>query len=228
MSDTTLKSPARQPQAASTNPFAAALAETEKHSYPDQQQSNPNSIFSDALSKTGGNLSPFDANTDNNSYDQQRANQEQQTQALEEQRRERMRAERHRQINPVETNVYIAREEEVAREIEQIRKEVQGLIQDVKLFAREIDIEVQKKIVNPGQTGKYHLTLLQQLRLFVALMRKRIRSSGTWATSMNGKRGKRTHKGGAGLEVQGLAHEKTSTVQDMINNSERSTAYSGS
>lgn len=217
MTTQSLKSPARQPRSASVNPFAAALAETEKHSVRDPQPLNTNP-FSDALSRTGGSLPPFD---------QQRMLEQQQTEAREQQRKEMLRKRLHDQINPVETiDVFSARERKVKEEIEKLREELKLLIAEVKVFAREIDLETQKAVVDPGMQGKYHLNFFQQLRLFIMLLRKRIRSAGTWATQLNGKKKKRRSKTGPGLEMAGAGHEKTSTVHDMMHN-ERSSMYSG-
>lgn len=216
MNSTPLKSPARQTPTASVNPFAAALAETEKHSLQDSAPRSSNSNpFSEALSRTGGKLPNFEGQS---SADQQAALREQQ-------RKEMMRKKLHDQINPVDTiDVFNAREQQVKQEIERLRQELQMLIQEVKIFAREIDIETQKVVVAPGQQGKYHISFFQQLRLFVSLLRQRVKSAGSWATLLNGKKKSRS-KTGPGLEM-GTGHEKTSTVHDMMHN-ERSTMYSG-
>lgn len=217
MSATSLKSPARQPQTASVNPFAAALAETEKHSYSEPQpQASPVNPFSEALSRTGGALPNFD---------QAQSREKQAAEAREQQRKEVLRKRLHDQVNPVDTvDLFNAREKKVKEEIEAIRKELEFLIQDIKAVARGFDIEIQKAIVDPGFEGKYHISLFQKFRLFIHLLRQRVKSGGSWATMLNGKKGKKK-RSGPGMEM-GTGHEKTSTVHDMMHN-ERSSMYSG-
>lgn len=217
-----LASPAKQ--APAINPFAQALAETEREKQfsGDQIPSNNTDLFSDALARTGGSFADMNQ-ANQGSYDPA-----EQQRVLEEQRKkEMMRKKLHDQINPVNTiDIFNAREKQVKREIESLRKELKALVVEVQDFHKEVEVTLMTEIVNPGEQGKYYINFFQQLRNLIMLLRQKISSAKTWATQLNGKKSKKRSKLGPGLQVGGQDYEKTSTIQDMMHH-ERSNAYSG-
>ncbi len=234
LSSSPLASPARKPP--TVNPFAKAMAdmEREKPATGDNSGVNPqdasSKLFSDALARTGGQFGDFnygqpDQSTDNaqnpaNNVDWQAEQQRQ----LEKQQLEAAHKRRHDQINPVDTiDVFNARENQVKKEIDQLRQELKLLATDVIKFEKEVDITLMTQVVNPGQDGKYYISFFQQLRSFIMLLRQKIKSASTWATQMHGKSKKKQRMG---MMIGGTGYEKTSTIQDMMHH-ERSSQYSG-
>ncbi|MEN8253162.1 MAG: DUF5660 family protein [Patescibacteria group bacterium] len=201
------------------NPFARALAETERGAFTggnkDKSASNP---FADALAKTGGNI----PETNN-----QNALETQQKRLEEQAKKDRLKRQRHKEINPIDsTELFNAREKRVKEEIDKVRQELKMLAIDVAKFQRDVDITLMTEVVSPGQDGKYYITFFQKLRAWIRLLRQQIKSAGTWATQLNGKKKKKRKKTGKGLEVSGAGHEKTDMVQKMMHH-ENSTVYSG-
>jgi len=203
------------------NPFARALAETEKprgtaQENPESPKLNP---FSEALARTGGNLP-----TNNSPEDQQRWQEQQQLQMEKQRKKEVLRQKLHDQVNPVDMRaVYDAREKEVKKEIEELRRELKLLVRDVAQFEKEIELTVMAEVATPGLTGKYYLNFFRNLRSFIMLLRQKIKSARTWSTQFNAKQKKKKR---GGLHIDGAAHEQTKTVFDMMHH-ERSTVYSG-
>jgi len=133
------------------------------------------------------------------------------------------------EVNPVDmVDVYNAREKRVKEEIDQVRHELKLLAHDIAKFQQQVDITLMTEVVDPGQDGKYYVSFFQKLRAWIQLLRQQIKSAQTWATQLHSKNSKkRKHSKQPGLEFGAAQHEKTSTVQDMISNSERNTVYSG-
>ena len=187
------------------NPFAQAL-EKARGASPDQ--------FGHGM----GN----DGHLNEMGYDQA----EEQRKMLEQQRRERLRQTLHRQVNPIEqTDIFNAKQERVKKEIENVRHELKMLAIDISKWEKEIDITIMANTPAPGEEGKYYITFFQKLRAFIMLLRQKISSARTWATTVSSKKKKR--RKGAGLEIGGKQHEQTATVYDRMHH-ERSTVYSGS
>jgi hypothetical protein len=206
-----LRPSSSSPSPQGVNPFARALAEARGA----QGQST------DSITNTGNSLAK-----DMNGMDQLDPI-EQQRQLEEAQKKERLRQQLHKQVNPVEAkDVFSARESQIKKEIDQIRHELKLLSQEMAAFHQEIDMTLMSNVVSPGQEGKYYLTFFQQLRAFIMLLRQKIHSARTWATTMHGKKSKKQRKG-AGLEISGQQYEQTATVFDRMHH-ERSTVYSGS
>jgi hypothetical protein len=202
------------------NPFAQALADSEREkSFPSNGIANPSNPFSEALSKTGGSFSDF-GSPQMDMAEQQRL--------MEEQRKKEMLHKKlHDQVNPVDTtDIFNAREQRTKQEIEQIRKELRLLSQEINAFHKEIEITLMTETVSPGQEGTGYKSFFQQLRAFIILLRQKIGNARTWATQLNGKKAKKKSKSGPGLNIAGAGHEKTSTIQDMMHH-ERSSQYSG-
>lgn len=217
--------PSKPQRPAATNPFARALADTEReHSLSGGQPPTDNTnLFRDALAKTGGNF----GDTLTSSPDALDAEKQQQ-EAAAQAKKERMRRELHRQINPVETtDVFNAREQQVKEEINKLRYDLKMLAQDVAKFDKQVELTLMTEITDPGQEGSYYLSFFQKLRTFIMFLRQKISSARTWATQMQTKKSKKkAGKGSVGMMIQGLSHEQTTTVQDMQHH-ERSAMYSG-
>ncbi len=213
LASTAKKSPA-------INPFAQALAEAEREKqYSGQPSPKDTNPFSDALSQTGGSFGDLNKNAfDSGEYQRQ----------LEEQRKkEALRKKLHDQVNPVDaTDIFNAKEQQVKREIEEIRRDLLLMVGDLGKFHKEVQLTLMTETVSPGLEGKGYKGFFHQLKALIKLMRQQINSARTWATQLNGKKRKKAQKGGAGMMIDGAAHEKTSTVQDMMHH-ERSNAYSG-
>ncbi len=206
------------------NPFARALAETEQSLNRGGQagMDGGNNPFRDALAKTGGK---FDFNQGFDSHKTDTIDPEQQRLQLERQRKkDALRRKLHDKVNPVDlVDVYNAREQQVKKEIDKLRDELKMLVKEVKKFDQEVQITLMTEVVKPGQDGKYYIAFFQQLRTFIMLLRQKIHSAHTWATQLHGKQKKKQKKG---MQIGGQAHEKTSTIQDMMHH-ERSSQYSG-
>ena len=208
------------PQQSGVNPFARALAETEKPRGSQQDTTNPLNPLSEALARSGGSFGD-EAGPQNADW------QKKQLENLEKQRKkDALRKKLHDQVNPVDmTAVYDAREKEVKKEIESLRHELKMLVKDVAKFEKEVELAVMEEIASPGLTGKYYLNFFRNLRSFIMLLRQKVKSARTWATQFHAKQKKKS-KGSAGLKIGGAGHEQTKTVFDMMHH-ERSTVYSG-
>lgn len=213
-------SQARKSPQQGINPFARALAETEKPRSADASQAPASQLnpFSEALARTGGNIPA-------SSPEDQKKWQEKQLADMEKQRKkEALRKKLHDQVNPVDMQaVYDAREKAVKREIDELRKELKMLVRDVAQFEKEIELTVMTEVASPGLTGKYYLNFFRNLRSFILLLRQKIRSARTWSSQFHAKQKKKKR---GGLRIDGAAHEQTKTVFDMMHH-ERSTVYSG-
>jgi hypothetical protein len=98
------------------------------------------------------------------------------------------------------------------------------LAKDVSKFEKEIERTLLTEVVEPGQTGSYFINFFHKLRSFIMLLRQKIKSASTWAKTAQSKKKKKSKQ--PGLQIGGLAHEKTSTIQDMMHH-ERSSTYGG-
>lgn len=203
------------------NPFARALAETEKplSDRPGSSLSkDQNSLFSQALSNSGGKL------------DQQMSPdelQKQQEEAEKLRKKEILRRKLHREVNPVDmVDVFSQREKRVKQEIDQIRHELRLLLPEIHKL--DLEIAVMQDVTSPGLEGSYHITFFQQLKSLIMLLRQRVRSARTWAKQMNAKASKKKRRGkfSAGIDMSGKGAEQSAAVFDTMHH-ERSTAYSG-
>ncbi len=179
-----------------------------------------------AEAKAGDQSNAFSSNTSRS--EQQTPEQMAREQQLQEERqkRERLRQQLHKQVNPVETtDIFSAEKQRVKKEIDEVRKELKLMVQEVAELHAEIDISIMSNVVDPGTEGKYYLSFFQKLRELIKLLRQRIHSARTWATTMQSKKKKKMGK--KGMEISGQQYEQTSTVYDRAHH-ERSTQYSGS
>lgn len=223
------RKPAKPKSGHSVNPFAKALAETERSFSGNQPKTPATNPFSEALARTGGNL---DGITQNNS---DMANQSPSPQDLEKQRlemekqqkKEALRRKLHDQVNPVSLkDVYDSKEKRVKEELEKTRKELKLLAQEIAKLRMDVDIAAMKEVVNPGQDGTYYVNFFHQLRAFIILLRKKVKSARTWMNQMNSKKKKKKRGKKPGLEIGGSKHEQGKTAFDTMHH-ERSTMYSG-
>ncbi len=206
---------------ASQNPFARALAEAEKLASQNNGQSGSKSEpgFPGFPSMDGLNsLNQFGGSQ----FDQEALIAEQQEKA----KKERLRRQLHDQINPVDsTRIFDARQKQVKEEIDKLRHELKALSQEVSAFHKEIELTLMTEVgSHPGMDGKYYLNFFQQLRAFIMLLRQKIKSARTWASAAGQKKKKKMV--GAGIVIDGAAHEQTKSVYDMMHH-ERSNAYGG-
>ncbi len=207
----------------STNPFARALAETEKNAFENGQNIPPsadqNSLFSQALARgNGGNPAE---------WNQADYLQRQQEEAERKRKLELQRRKLHEQINPVDTiKLFDAREKKVKEELEKTRKELHALMKDIKDLYKDVDIASFQEVVNPGTDAAYYVTFFQKLRAFIMLLRQKVHSARTWAQTAKSKKAKRRSKFGAGIDVAGTGHEQGKAVHDMMNQ-ELSNVYNG-
>jgi len=203
--NTSLSQPTRHSPTQGVNPFARALAEARGGQSSEDQFASPK----------------------NKDYQNSPLNlDEQQLQQAEKLKRERMRQQRYREINPIEAHdVYNAKQEQVKKEIDSIRYELRMLSKEVVAFEKDVDLTLMSNVAEPGQTGTYFITFFQQLRAWIQLLRAKVHSARTWATTFTSK--KRKSKNTPGMEIGGKNYEQTATIFDMMHH-ERSTAYSGS
>jgi hypothetical protein len=213
------KKPAKKGQGTSVNPFAKAMAETE-HSFAssDQKPTTPDNPFSEALARTGGQLGDFPKTPESPQDMEKKA------------RKDALRKKLHDQVNPISNKeVFDSQARQVAADLEHTRQEIKFMIKEFAALRMDVDIAAMKQVVQPGRQGTYYISYFQQLRQFIQLLRKQIKSARTWMQQSQAKN-KKKRKGGKkpGMEVSGgTKQEQSSTVFDTMHH-ERSTAYSGS
>ncbi|MBP7876290.1 hypothetical protein KA012_04830 [Candidatus Woesebacteria bacterium] len=232
----TLTSPARQKSPPAVNPFARALAEAENTtnagSNPSQAGGDP---FAEALARSGGSFGNFQNSNEAGQptdsmpdwWNSQNAadTEVQQKEAKRQQELKALRQKLHDQVNPVDRiDLYSAREQQVKKQIEELRTELTKMAQEVVEFHKEVDLTLRTTIVDPGQNGSYFMNFFHQLRQIIALMRQHVHSARTWAKQGASKNKKRPKRGG--LLIQGTQSEQTTTVFDTMHH-ERSATYGG-
>lgn len=206
MNNQSVKKTSNNSSGFSNNPFARALAETEKSAFEDGSR--------------GTDLAPniFDqqSNPYTPSWEQDWA--ERQRQKAEEQtKKEALRKKLHDRINPVDTrDVFNARENQVRKEIEEVRHELKLLAQELAGLHDEVEISLMSNPANPGTSGKYYLNFFQKLRAWIMMLRQKIHNARTWATQANNKKAKSKKRGGAFIFEGKSGHEQTKTIFDMM------------
>ncbi|MDQ5951695.1 MAG: hypothetical protein QG639_976 [Patescibacteria group bacterium] len=214
-----LKSPAKQTNNGSINPFARALAETEKTN--DFQNGGQGlDAFREALAKSRSGKSfnfPQDGSSQAPSEDMLK---QQQEEMRREQEKAALRKRLHDRVNPVDNQaLFDARDKQVKDQINQIRQELKMLSVEVKSLNKDVELTLMTKIADPGEKGAYYLAFFDQLRSLIVLLRKNVKSASTWLQSHRGKQKK-------GMQIKGKSYQKTSTVQNMMHH-ERSSSYAG-
>ncbi len=208
-----LQSPARQTQPGGVNPFARALAEAERANYSQQGADDSTLSTSEAASQPTDGMYPD--------------LEKQQTESARLHRLEQMRRRLHAEINPIDMQpVFDARQRQVEEQIKALRVDLKGLLTPiVAKSAKQAELTLMTRIVEPGQTGNYFITFFRELRSRIMLHKQNINSA---STCLNISKGKEHKKGKQpGLVVAGQDHEQTTTIQDMMHH-ERSNNYAGS
>jgi len=186
------------------NPFAGSLLENEQKNTSatqlkkNEEISNP---FANALKNSQNNDNYFD-NPDNFH--------KQQEEALLKQKKEALRKKLHDKVNPVNAyELFSAKEEKSKEELNQVRKELELLIADIKGFNQDIEMVVAQDVVTPGiDGGTYYQNFFFQLRQFIMLLRQKVSSARSWAQQMQVKSQKK----------YGLNYKKTKDVHAGMNN----------
>ena len=186
------------------NPFAGSLLENEQKNaslssdYHNEKATNP---FANAL-----------LNSSSTSHDAPTPEllRRQQEEALLKQRKEALRKKLHDKVNPVSTyELFSAQEEKSKEELNQVRKELELLIADIKGLNQDIEIVVAQDVVTPGlDGGTYYHNFFFQLRQFIMLLRQKVSSARSWAQQMQTKSKKK----------YGLNYKKTKDVHSGMNN----------
>jgi len=193
------------------NPFANSLLETEQKSL----NSNPTPSQEDQAINPFANalLNSSDGFAQNNDPDLLRRQQEE---TLLTQRKEALRKKLHDRVNPVDTHeLFSAKEEKAKEDLNQVRRELEMLILDIKDLNQEVAMAVSQDVVTPGVDGGiYYTNFFHQLRQLIMLLRQKVSSARSWAQQMNGKNKKK----------QGLNYKKTKGVQDSLHNERNSGA----
>jgi len=196
-----LKSASQKP----VNPFAGSLLENEQKAAATSPSVGKNdeafNPFANALLNSPG------ATSDSDNPELLRKQQEE---ALLAQKKEALRKKLHDKVNPVNTyELFSAKEEKSKEELNQVRKELELLINDIKDLNSDISIAVSQDVVSPGlDGGSYYHNFFHQLRQLIMLMRQKVGSARSWAQQMQVK----------GKKKQGLNYKTTKGVQSSINN----------
>lgn len=232
---TPLQSPARQQTPLAVNPFARALAEAENTATGAQSPQSSADPFAEAIARSGsfGDFQNPSAGSSSDAavpdwYKNQQSQDlaRQQKEAKRQQELKLRRKKLHDQVNPVDkTDIFSAREAQVKKQIEELRKELGAMAQEVAAFHDEVEITLMSETVDPGQSGSYFINFFHQLRQLIAMLRQHIHSARTWANQAAAKGGKKPKRGG--LLIQGTQAQKTTTVFDTMHH-ERSATYGGS
>ncbi len=143
-----------------------------------------------------------------------------------EQEKKLLRKKLHDKVNPVDsTDIYSAREQQVKKQIEELRKELRAMATEIKVFNKEVDLTLLTETAEPGTTGTYFINFFHQLRQLINLLRQKIRSARTWLNTAQSKKKKKPKRGG--ILIEGQKHEQTTSIFDTMHH-ERSSTYGGS
>ena len=206
------------------NPFARALAETEKRSF-GQDQPQALSLDSQSISP---DLSLGGSNQEQNLFNADQPNFQQQSfetlkkQKETELKHRQMREKLHKMVNPVEqTDIFDAREEQRKKQINEVRQELKKLAGEIAMFYKEIDVTLTQNVASTGMSGAYHQNFFDKLRQIIIMLRQHVRSARTWAKQMKAKKKKRGVR--QGLDFN---NNEAKATHDMLHH-ERSNAYTG-
>lgn len=186
------------------NPFAGSLLENE--------QKNSNSSPNDYSEKTTNPFANALLNSSDTNYDAPSTEQltKQQAETILQQKKEVLRKKLHDKVNPVNTyELFSSREKQSKEELNQVRKELELLVADIKGLGQDIEIVVAQDVVMPGiDGGTYYQNFFFQLRQFIMLLRQKVGSARSWAQQMQAK----------GKKKYGLNYKKTKDVHSGMNN----------
>lgn len=186
------------------NPFAGSLLENEQKTI-NSAQTNQNTEISNPFANALKNSQGSGGNLDNPDFFRK-----QQEEALLKQKKEALRKKLHDKVNPVNAyELFSAKEEKSKEELNQVRKELELLIADIKGFNQDIEMVVAQDVVTPGiDGGTYYQNFFFQLRQFIMLLRQKVSSARSWAQQMQVKSQKK----------YGLNYKKTKDVHAGMNN----------
>lgn len=228
----------RQNQA-TASPFAKALAETERPlGEPAAAATGQNDLLREAMARANANPSANqnqeasnqqpDINDQFNPLANQILNEQNQAELIKKQKKEALRRRLHDQINPTETHsVFDGQAQRTKEELEKTRHELKQLAREIEAFRKDIGIELDKELREPGFTGDYYVSFFEKLRSFIMLLRQKVKSARTWSQQMQAKQAKKKRKKTPGMVIDGAGHEQTKTVFDIMHQ-ERSSTYGGS
>lgn len=188
------------------NPFAGSLLENEQ-----KIAGSASSLQADSDKVLNPFANALLNNADGNGgADTPESLQKRQAEALLAQKKDALRKKLHDKVNPTNTHeLYSAQEERSKEELNQVRRELELLIADVKDLDKEISMAVSQDVVTPGlDGGTYYRNFFHQLRQLIMLLRQKVGSARSWASQMQVK-GKKKH---------GLNYKTTKGVQSSINN----------
>ena len=202
------------------NPFARALAESEKGNYGSEKpQADKNDLFGEALARAGGQVP-----AENSPEELEKK----QAELKKEQKKAELRKKLHDQVNPVDQkDIFSAHKERTKKELEEVRKELKVLASEISKFYKEVDIQTTQTIADQGVSGIGLRSYFQKIKSFIILLTQQVKSARTWMKKQNSianQKKNRKIKGGMVMERGGAQESKT--VFDMMHH-ERSTAYSG-
>lgn len=194
----------------SVNPFAGSLLENEQKVNGSSQHSQNDESFNPFANALLNNSKSADISNDPDLL------RKQQEEALLAQKKEILRKKLHDKVNPVDSHeLFSAREAKTKEELNQVRRELQLLITDIKDLSLEISIAVDQEIVQPGlDGGNYYQNFFHQLRQLIMLLRQKVSSARSWAVQMQNKNKKK----------RGLNYKSTKGVQDSLHNERNSGA----
>jgi hypothetical protein len=212
----------KKPQSAA-NPFARALAESEKSAFAGKKpQDEKDGLFSEALARTGGQIPQENKEDSPEDLEKKQAN------LKKEQKKAELRKKLHDQVNPVDQkDIFNANKERTKKELEEVRKELKILAREISKFYKEVDIQTTQGITAQGVDGTGLKSYFQNLKAFIMLLTQKVKSARTWMRAQKSKQQRmKGRKIKGGMSVGGSGAEQGKTVFDMMHH-ERSTAYSG-
>lgn len=202
-----------------SNPFARALAESEKGAFAGKNQDQKKNPLGEALAKTGGQI-PKDKSPQDLKKEEAKLKKEQ--------KKAELRKKLHDQVNPVDQkDIFSANAERTKKELEEVRKELKNLASEISKFYKEVDIQTTQAVVPQGSEGTGMKSYFQKLKAFIILLTQKVRSARTWMKHHNAKQKKKIgRKVKGGIDAGGGKTQESKAVFDMMHH-ERSTAYSG-
>lgn len=82
--------------------------------------------------------------------------------------------------------VYSAKDKQIQRQIEEIRKELQAMAKQIVKYDQNITATIQTQVVKPGT---YHVSFFEHIRQMITLIRKNVSEANSWLSTFK-KRGK--------------------------------------
>lgn len=190
----TLSSPAKSSHSGTKNsPFASALAAAEKNESKDSQPSNNSSI--DDFRRALQNAQRGDASskaTVGHGMQNEDYFEHQKHSMLEQKRIDALREQQHAKVNPTERrDVYVARQQKDAAEIENLRGNIQALYPEVVAKEPEFYNTLNTQVIDTGENAKMYKIFYKWLQSQANKVQKLLsssRNSAAWAAAAAGKK----------------------------------------